>query len=85
MGGTDPIRYIRDYQRSRGMSWWHDCIDWLGGYPYKSASSEEVIGFLELRGFRLVAAFNTASPLGLLGSGCAEYVFQRRSGVVAGN
>ena len=59
------------------MSWWHDRIDWLGGYPYESASKEEIEAFMGRRGFRIVKAVGTAAPFGLLGSGCAEYVLER--------
>ena len=75
--GINPIRHIREYGRFRGMSWWHDRIDWLGGYPYESASAEEVVRFLEARGFVLAGSFGTKAGVGLLGSGCAEYVFDR--------
>ena len=65
------------------MSWWYDLIDWLGGYPYESASPEEVVRFLEVRGFRLVRSFGTKAPFDLFGSCCAEYVFERADVTVA--
>jgi 2-polyprenyl-6-hydroxyphenyl methylase/3-demethylubiquinone-9 3-methyltransferase len=37
----------------RGMTGWHDLIDWLGGYPYEVASPEQVFEFCTERGFRL--------------------------------
>jgi SAM-dependent methyltransferase len=37
----------------RGMTGWHDLIDWLGGYPYEVAKPEEVFEFCTERGFRL--------------------------------
>ena len=35
------------------MNWWHDQIDWLGGYPYETAGLEEVLDFFKERGFHL--------------------------------
>lgn len=60
----------------RGMDFRHDAIDWLGGYPYESATPEEVAHMVG-SGFRLVKSTNTASGLGLFGTGCAEYVYTR--------
>ncbi|MGH8511739.1 MAG: hypothetical protein ACREU9_02645 [Gammaproteobacteria bacterium] len=25
-----------------GMSYWHDLIDWIGGYPFEVAKPEEI-------------------------------------------
>jgi 2-polyprenyl-6-hydroxyphenyl methylase/3-demethylubiquinone-9 3-methyltransferase len=45
ISGRNPIRYIKNYKSNRGMSWHHDIIDWLGGYPYEYASPDEIINF----------------------------------------
>lgn len=37
----------------RGMSLWHDLLDWLGGYPFEVARPEEVFEYLRARGFVL--------------------------------
>lgn len=39
--------------KDRGMTIYHDLIDWLGGLPYEVASKEEVLEFCESRGFAL--------------------------------
>jgi 2-polyprenyl-3-methyl-5-hydroxy-6-metoxy-1,4-benzoquinol methylase len=39
------IRYIAGYRKSRGMEFWTDVRDWLGGWPYEPATPEEVVGF----------------------------------------
>jgi SAM-dependent methyltransferase len=39
--GKNPISHIREYKRSRGMSYWHDVKDWLGGYPMEFAGNKE--------------------------------------------
>lgn len=72
----DLPRYVRswtEYDRnSRGMSRWHDIIDWVGGYPFETAKPEQVFDFYRERGFVL----NRLSTCGC-GLGCNEYVFQR--------
>lgn len=68
----NPVTVAHEYQRERGMSLWHDWIDWLGGYPYEYASAGEVFAFgRDELGFELVR-MNTTSSLG-----CNEFVFRR--------
>lgn len=81
--GRNPVKVMRTYRNRRGMSWWHDIRDWLGGYPYESASRDEVEAFLERLGFKLTLVLKERPARwlirsGLLGSGCTEYVFERR-------
>jgi len=60
--------------------WSHDVHDWLGGYPYESASPEEVTAHLDGLGLSLVRSFAEPSGgSGLLGSGCDEFVAVRRA------
>ncbi len=74
--GQNPISHIAEYEKHRGMSWYRDRIDWLGGYPYESASSEEIVNFVKRHGGELKKALGSTPSIGLLGSGCAEYVFE---------
>jgi 2-polyprenyl-3-methyl-5-hydroxy-6-metoxy-1,4-benzoquinol methylase len=69
-----PIDYVRLWTspRSRGMSRWRDIVDWVGGYPYETATPEQVFDFCRERGFTL-----TALRCGGVGLGCNEFVFQR--------
>jgi 2-polyprenyl-6-hydroxyphenyl methylase/3-demethylubiquinone-9 3-methyltransferase len=72
-----PMSYLRqwtEYRRSRGMSGWHDIVDWIGGYPFEVAKPEQVLDFLLARGFQLERLVTCAG-----GHGCNQYVF-RRSG-----
>jgi SAM-dependent methyltransferase len=75
--GENPISYVRNYPEMRGMNFSHDAHDWLGGYPYETATAAEIrdciyqMGFTELRSFPLPISF------GLFGSGCHEFVFQK--------
>jgi 2-polyprenyl-6-hydroxyphenyl methylase/3-demethylubiquinone-9 3-methyltransferase len=68
-----PLRTWREYsRRSRGMSPWHDVVDWVGGYPFEVAKPEEVLNFCRPRGFQLLRLATCGG-----GRGCNEYVFRR--------
>lgn len=73
----NPLRKIASHNRKRGMKWYTDVIDWVGGYPYESATPEEIGTFLQARGFRLERSAKTKSKSGFLGSGNAEYLFRK--------
>ncbi|MGB3809328.1 MAG: class I SAM-dependent methyltransferase [Parvibaculum sp.] len=62
-----------EYKKSRGMSRWHDMIDWIGGYPYEYASSQQLIDFYEKDGFKLRKILPND------GYGCHQLVFERLS------
>ena len=63
--------------KNRGMNIFFDAKDWLGGYPYESASKEEIIDIVG-NDFLLVNSFSTKPSIELLGSGCAEYIFRKK-------
>jgi 2-polyprenyl-6-hydroxyphenyl methylase/3-demethylubiquinone-9 3-methyltransferase len=67
----DYVRTWTSYDRRRGMSHWHDIIDWVGGYPYEYAKPDAIFSFFRDRGFTL----DTLKMGG--GLGCSEYVFSR--------
>lgn len=78
--GRSLDEYIRDYGKSRGMDYYNDVHDWMGGYPYESISPQDCRTFFARQGFRLEREFVHASlrhRLGLFGSGCDEYTFVR--------
>jgi predicted RNA methylase len=77
--GKNPRTIAREYVKKRGMDWEHDIRDWLGGYPYESASAAEITDYVQRLGFVLERSFHTKPNIGLFGSGCAEYVFRRLS------
>ena len=37
----------------RGMDFYHDVVDWIGGYPYEYATARQVIDFVTEKGFKL--------------------------------
>ena len=41
----NPLDFIRAHKKSRGMSYWHDIRDWLGGYPMEFAGNKETENF----------------------------------------
>lgn len=72
----NPMKKIRRHsEKKRGMKWYYDAVDWLGGYPYESASPEEIEAFLSQRGFTLRQSFKTRKRMGVFGTGNAEYLF----------
>lgn len=70
-----PLDYLRLYTRygaERGMSRWHDMVDWIGGYPFEVSKPEQVFHFFKERGFEMVTFTSCAG-----GVGCNEFVFRR--------
>jgi 2-polyprenyl-3-methyl-5-hydroxy-6-metoxy-1,4-benzoquinol methylase len=59
----------------RGMRYFTDLVDWIGGYPFEVADPDSVSSFFLRKGFELAAVKSVGT-----GMGNNEYVF-RRSGV----
>lgn len=68
-GGGSPLNYIREYKKSRGMSFWHDAKDWLGGYPMEFAGNRETRDYCEQK-LNLELIHTKA------GQGNTEYLFR---------
>ena len=60
-------------KKERGMDFWFDVIDWIGGYPYEYAAPTEVTRSICNRGFVLQRYVPAQVP-----TGCNEFVFRRR-------
>lgn len=73
----NPWKEAREYSERCGMEQDHDIKDWLGGYPYESASPEEIETFLMARGFRHEHSQTLRKRSGLMGTGCAEYTYRK--------
>lgn len=73
----DYVRSWTEYRKNRGMSRWHDLIDWVGGYPFEVAKPEQVFDRLSERGFELRRLKTCGGGLG-----CNEFVFRRRTAEV---
>ena len=63
---------ILHYSRNRGMSWWHDKIDWIGGYPFEVSRPEQIFDFYKARGYTLEVLKTHGGGLA-----CNEFVFRR--------
>ena len=68
----NPLRQIRQYRNRRGMSWWYDIVDWLGGYPYEFASAGEVFDVCRRELGLTLERLRTTSSIG-----CNEFLFSR--------
>jgi SAM-dependent methyltransferase len=77
--GRDLASYVGDYGCRRGMDFYNDVHDWLGGYPYESIAPDACHDLLAQSGFTLEREFiqRRRFPKGILGSGCDEYAFRR--------
>jgi 2-polyprenyl-3-methyl-5-hydroxy-6-metoxy-1,4-benzoquinol methylase len=67
------VRRGRPGDKERGMDFYHDVIDWIGGYPYEYATPDEIRSTIETLGFRLERLIPAAVP-----TGCNEFVFRRQ-------
>ena len=62
---VDTVTIIREYKAKRGMPWFRDVGDWLGGYPYEAATPGEILEVVRDQfGFVLVKQ-NTNCDLGV--------------------
>jgi 2-polyprenyl-6-hydroxyphenyl methylase/3-demethylubiquinone-9 3-methyltransferase len=69
-----PFEKWREYHRKRGMSPMTDLVDWVGGYPFETATPAAVCDHTTGYGFRLVRLARTH------GLGCNEFVFEKTAG-----
>jgi 2-polyprenyl-6-hydroxyphenyl methylase/3-demethylubiquinone-9 3-methyltransferase len=70
-----PFRKLeiwKQYARERGMSPWHDVVDWAGGYPFEVAKPEEIFNFYKNQGLTLEELKTCGG-----GKGCNEFLFRR--------
>jgi len=71
---SSRINYLRSwstYDMNRGMSRWHNMVDWVGGYPFEVAKPEEILYFFRKRNFILEKMKTCGGSLG-----CNEYLFR---------
>src|SRR5205085_4819620 len=74
--GTLPIAATGNQRsKERGMSRWHDLVDWVGGYPFEVAKPEDVFDALKTEGFELRYMKKCAGHLG-----CKEFVLAKNAG-----
>ncbi len=69
--GTDPRARFRGVGR-RGMSLWRDLVDWVGGWPFETATPEELVDFVRPHGLSLTRLRTVGGR-----HGCNEYLLTR--------
>lgn len=62
------------FRQERGMDFYFDVVDWVGGYPYEYATCEELEQTVEALGFATLRRIPARVP-----TGCNEFVFRRTS------
>lgn len=67
-----PFKEWAEKKKGRGMSVWHDLVDWVGGYPFEVARPEEIFDFYRDKGFVLMRLKTRGGKLG-----CNEFLFHR--------
>lgn len=68
--GRNPVKYIKEYKKERGMSFYTDVVDWLGGYPYEFATPKEITKFCKRQGFKSIKLKE------IKGWGCNQFLFK---------
>jgi len=68
----DYVRRWTGYRSLRGMSRWHDHLDWVGGYPYEWSSPAETVAFFAEQGFAVNRVIDAVAW------GNNEFVFIRK-------
>ncbi len=71
LGLRSPLKYVRQYNSLRGMDFFRDVDDWVGGLPYEFCTPEEAADFHADRGFVMLRIRTTDS------CGCNEFLFRR--------
>jgi len=67
------VTFKNPFRKKRGMNFYYDVIDWVGGYPYEYASKTEVENFFNINNFTLIKYLKPQVP-----TGCGEFVFQKQ-------
>jgi 2-polyprenyl-3-methyl-5-hydroxy-6-metoxy-1,4-benzoquinol methylase len=70
----NPLNRYKQYKSLRGMSFFTDLVDWLGGYPFEVAKPEAVLDFFRRAGFELLRLVTVGGR-----NGNNEFVFARRA------
>lgn len=59
-------------KKERGMDFFHDVVDWVGGYPYEYATHGQIKSMVCEHGFKCLRVRPAQVP-----TGCNEFVFQK--------
>ncbi|RMH85298.1 class I SAM-dependent methyltransferase [Pseudomonas sp. AOB-7] len=69
----NPLQRYTEYYSKRGMSLYHDWVDWLGGFPYETCTPQAATEFCEKKGLT-ARKKKTTDTLG-----CNEYLFIKQA------
>lgn len=64
---------LKRYKGPRGMRFYYDVIDWIGGYPFETAKPEEIFEFYKSKGLDLLKLKTVGGKMG-----CNEFLFVKR-------
>lgn len=65
------FNYILTVKQNRGMSFYFNMLDWIGGYPYEFSSIHNLKKYCENRGFKVIKSRQNYSL------GCHQIVFKK--------
>ena len=67
------INPLLNYKKNRGMNYFNDLIDWMGGYPFEFVDYDTLISFFEINGFEMVKGLRANSL------GCHQILFKKNN------
>ncbi len=79
MARLRPFATWRHYAARRGMSPWHDVIDWVGGYPFEVCSPADLQAWATRTELTVLRMTTVGKRLG-----CNQFTLRRRRGDEAG-
>ena len=74
-GAKFSVTRKNPFRKNRGMDFYYDVIDWIGGYPYEYATRKEIESILQPMGFSCIKFAAAEVP-----TGCNEFVFVKCGG-----
>jgi 2-polyprenyl-3-methyl-5-hydroxy-6-metoxy-1,4-benzoquinol methylase len=67
------VTFKNPLKKERGMSFYYDIVDWIGGFPYEYATKNEIVDFMKSKGLCLIKYRKAEVP-----TGCNEFVFKKQ-------
>tara|TARA_E500000331_G_scaffold355996_1_gene412995 strand:- start:217 stop:1053 length:837 start_codon:yes stop_codon:yes gene_type:complete len=74
--GKSFKKIVANYFMKRGMNFYNDLYDWLGGYPYEGIDTKDCVKFFNTLGF-INILLKKRSKYFAISSGCNEYIFSK--------
>lgn len=63
------VTFKNPFKKERGMTFYYDVVDWVGGYPFEYASVDEMKQIMSSHGFTVDKITMPPTP-----TGCVEYI-----------